>query len=578
MSLRGATSARTSPLGAGASGLDGDRGPLDPRAILTSIGEVVYDWDLASDVISWGLNAADVLGMSDLATLSSGRAFALAVEPGSGSTRYDAIFGTNGSDSGSGVSFRARYSIRLPTGRLVKVEDTGRWYADAEGRPAFAHGVVRIDRTAAIDESPVGLSDTLRERSGFITAIAPEVAEAARHKRSVTVFVAAVDDLGRINDEIGYECADTVIAEVLRRLGGVMRRRDRLSRYAGNRFAIALLSCTGEQAEIAARRMASAVEAEPVVTPRGPVGVRLRIGAAAAPEHAIDAPRLLRRAEEALATLRRLPGGPIYRLYDASLAAETRQATRGTPALDVLDALNDRRVIFARQPIVDAEGRQTVFHEALVRIRNADGTLVGAGDIMSVVERSGIVPLVDTRMVELTTDWLVANPNERLSINVSPLTLESPDWLAALAAHLGAKPGVASRLIVEITETAAVRNAEATRGRLDALKALGVALAIDDFGAGHTSFKHLRNFPVDILKIDGAFIQNLSRSTDDRFFVRTLVDLAHHLGIATVAEWVEDEETALMLAGWGIDYLQGDHCGRPVVDDMPVPDRHARVA
>ncbi len=577
MSLRGATSARTSPLGAGAFGSDGERGPLDPRAILTSIGEVVYDWDLASDVISWGLNASDVLGMSDLATLSSGRAFALAVEPGSGSTRYDAIFGNQGSDSGSGVSFRARYGIRLPTGRLVMVEDTGRWYADADGRPAFAHGVVRIDRTATSEESTTGSGETLRERSGFITAIAPEVADACRQKRAVTVFVAAIDDLGRINDEIGFECADAVINEVMRRLGSVMRRRDRLSRYAGNRFAIALLSCTGEQAEIAARRMAAAVQAEPVTTPRGPVGVRLRVGAAAAPEHATDAPRLLRRAEEALAALKRMPAGPTYRLYDASLAAETRRVTRGTPAFDVLDALNDRRVVFARQPIVDAASRGTVFHEALVRIRNPDGTLVGAGDIMGVVERSGIVPLVDTRMVELTTDWLAANPDERLSINVSPLTLESPDWLAALAAHLGAKPGVASRLIVEITETAAVRNAEATRGRLDALKALGVALAIDDFGAGHTSFKHLRNFPVDILKIDGAFIQNLSRSTDDRFFVRTLVDLAHHLGISTVAEWVEDEETALMLAGWGIDYLQGDHCGRPMVDEA-APDRRAQVA
>jgi EAL domain-containing protein (putative c-di-GMP-specific phosphodiesterase class I) len=97
------------------------------------------------------------------------------------------------------------------------------------------------------------------------------------------------------------------------------------------------------------------------------------------------------------------------------------------------------------------------------------------------------------------------------------------------------------------------------------MKALGVAIAIDDFGAGHTSFKHLRSFPVDILKIDGAFVQNLARSSDDRFFVRTLVDLAHHLNITTVAEWVEDEDTARTLAEWGIDFLQGDHCGAPVL-------------
>jgi diguanylate cyclase (GGDEF)-like protein len=570
MSLRGATRAH------GAVRSESDRGPLDPRAILTSIGEVVYDWDLATDAVTWGLNAADVLSLPDMGLLATGRAFALAVEPGSGPTRYDAIFGPKGRDAGTGVPYRTRYGLRLPNGRLVGVEDTGRWYADAEGRPAFAHGVVRIDRTLAGEGGPVPTGEALRERSAFIAAIAPDVAETARHRRAVTVFVAAVADLARLNDEIGYECADAAIHEVARRLQSVMRRRDRLSRYAGNRFAVALLSCTGAQAEIAAKRMIEAVEAGPVPTARGPVTVSLRIGAAAAPDHATDAPRLLRRAEEALAAVKRGPGAAAYRLYDATLAAEARAAQRGTPPLDVLDALNGRRVIFARQPVVDARTRQPVFHEALVRIRNPDGTLVGAGDIMSVVERSGLVPLVDARMVELATDWLARNPDQRLSINVSPMTLETPDWLGTLAAHLGAKPGVASRLIVEITETAAVRNAEAMRGRLDAMKALGAALAIDDFGAGHTSFKHLRNFPVDLLKIDGAFIQNLARSTDDRFFVRTLVDLAHHLGIATVAEWVEDEETARLLADWGVDYLQGDHCGRPAVDEAP--ERRTQVA
>jgi EAL domain-containing protein (putative c-di-GMP-specific phosphodiesterase class I) len=108
----------------------------------------------------------------------------------------------------------------------------------------------------------------------------------------------------------------------------------------------------------------------------------------------------------------------------------------------------------------------------------------------------------------------------------------------------------------------------AMRPRLAAMKALGVGLAIDDFGSGHTSFKHLRDLPVDILKIDGAFVQNLARSGDDRFLVRSLIDLARHLGVRTVAEWVEDEDTARLLAEWGIDYLQGDHCGPPVLVEI----------
>ncbi len=121
---------------------------------------------------------------------------------------------------------------------------------------------------------------------------------------------------------------------------------------------------------------------------------------------------------------------------------------------------------------------------------------------------------------------------------------------------------MASRLTVEITETCAIEDIEATRRAITAMKALGVKVAMDDFGAGHTSFRNLRGLSFDLLKIDGAFVQNLARSADDRFFVRTLVDLAHHLAIPIVAEWVEDAETAELLTSWGVDYFQGNFFGR----------------
>ncbi len=120
---------------------------------------------------------------------------------------------------------------------------------------------------------------------------------------------------------------------------------------------------------------------------------------------------------------------------------------------------------------------------------------------------------------------------------------------------------VASRLTIEITETCAIADLEATRRAIVAMKECGVKVAMDDFGAGHTSFRNLRNLRIDLLKIDGAFVQNLARSEDDRFFVRTLVDLARHLDIPTVAEWVEDAESAALLADWGVDYLQGHYFG-----------------
>ena len=117
--------------------------------------------------------------------------------------------------------------------------------------------------------------------------------------------------------------------------------------------------------------------------------------------------------------------------------------------------------------------------------------------------------------------------------------------------------GVAERLTIEITETAAIHDIDDTRGFVARVKELGCRIAIDDFGAGYTSFRNLRNLGVDIVKIDGAFVANLSKSADDRAFVQTLIDLAHRLGLKTVAEWVQDEESAKLLAEWGCDYLQG---------------------
>ena len=148
-----------------------------------------------------------------------------------------------------------------------------------------------------------------------------------------------------------------------------------------------------------------------------------------------------------------------------------------------------------------------------------------------------------------------------LEIAVSPASTVDPDWWNGLDALLRSDQSVARRLIVEITETAAIQDLQDARGFVTRIKNLGCRIAIDDFGAGHTSFRNLRKLGVDIVKIDGAFVQNLASSNDDRAFVQTLIDLAHRLGLKTVAEWVQDEEAAALAASWGCDFLQGKLIG-----------------
>jgi EAL domain-containing protein (putative c-di-GMP-specific phosphodiesterase class I) len=142
---------------------------------------------------------------------------------------------------------------------------------------------------------------------------------------------------------------------------------------------------------------------------------------------------------------------------------------------------------------------------------------------------------------------------------------------------LKAHAGVGERLIIEITETAAIRDIDEERGFVARVKDLGCKIAIDDFGAGYTSFRNLRKLGVDIVKIDGAFIHDIARSEDDRAFAHTLIDLAHRLGLKTVAEWVKDEQAAGLLHGWGCDYLQGELVGLASIERPWVAGEGARA-
>jgi diguanylate cyclase (GGDEF)-like protein len=535
----------------------------DPRQMLTSLQVIVYDWDLSSDAIAWGLNAAEVFGFDPAIRWPTGAAFEEALEPFEGGTRAEIVAAATEDDEGSGVLFASLYRLRLDGSRALVVDDAGRWFGAETGRPAIVHGTMRMrwDKAA--------MEDVPHRRSAFLSQVAQDIAESRETGRPLTLLTLAVANLAELNDELGYDAADRIMETVTVRLAGAMRRRDRLVRYSGNRFALALRGCSLAEAEIAASRLIHLIGGEPLGTARGPVAVRMAVGGATAPDHAVEAGLLLRRAEAGLGLAKRRSARPFV-MYDAKLFRQASRRRRD-PMLESVDILNERRIALALQPVVSAATRETAFREALLRVQSEDGRVRPAGDVVPALERAGLIHLADIRMLELVADHLASHPQERVSLNVSPVTMERSDWLPTLKAHLGARLDVASRLIVEVTETAAIREPQAMRALLDATRSLGAAVAIDDFGAGYTSFRNLRSFPVDFVKIDGAFVQNLSRSVDDRFFVRTLIELAHHLGIATVAEWVEDEESAVLLASWGAEYLQGDHCGMPdLVRGQPI--------
>ena len=262
---------------------------------------------------------------------------------------------------------------------------------------------------------------------------------------------------------------------------------------------------------------------------------------------------------------------PIGRASSATAARRDNvQATD-----KIVTALNERRIRIAFEPIVDTVSRQPAFYECLMRIVRADGTVVPASAVIPLAEKLGLVRLIDHRVIELVTAELAASPALCASLNVSPDSIIDPDWWSALGAQLRANPGAAQRMTLEITETAAIQNIDETAGFVTRAKDLGCRIAIDDFGAGYTSFRNLRRLGVDMIKIDGAFVQNLPRSEDDRAFVRTLIELGRSLNLVTVAEWVQDEEGAAVLSGMGLR-LPAGRADRPRLARAAVGGRARR--
>lgn len=548
---------------------DGTACLLDPRAILTSINEVVYDWRIDTDSLSWGVNVQDVLRIDNPRALATGRSFARLLDPEALASRFEAIVNSGQKDAGAGVPYQIQYLV-MPGGKQgdhrMWVEETGRWFAGRNGHPQHAHGVIRrIDERHHAEQRLAFLSvyDELTgqmNRTRLAEVLAEMVEDTKRYRGSLAFLLAGIDNLAAINESYGFAVADEVISAVARRIRSRMRSSDALGRFSGNKFGIVLNKCDVPDMPLAAQRFIEAVGGEVIPTSVGPVSARVSIGGVLVPRHARSAADAMNRAQEALALCKATRRGGFFGYTQNSTRDEARRETARLTD-EIVGALNDRRIVLAYEPIVHAGSRAIAMHECLVRLKREDGTLVPAGAIVPLSEKLGMMHLVDHRVLELAVADLIAHPAARCTINLSVATAEDQDWLSALAFKLHGLTGVAARLTVEITESAAIADVPAMARFVRTMKDYGATVAIDDFGAGYTSFRALRDLGVDMVKIDGAFVQNMARSPDDRFFVRTLIDLARHLDLEVVAEWVQDEEAARRLTEWGCHYLQGFHVG-----------------
>jgi diguanylate cyclase (GGDEF)-like protein len=389
---------------------------------------------------------------------------------------------------------------------------------------------------------------------------------AASDRKPAAYFVAAIDDLAVINETYGFDAADEVIVAIGRRLGEAAGASSVVGRTAGNKFGIIVPGCTSAQIAEYAASLRTAARARVIPTRGGAVSVTLSVGAVALPQDARNSQEAMARAEEALDRAK-LHGRDNFSAYAHSPQRESLRKRTVSIGDQIVTALAENRVVLAYQPIVDAKTSEAVAHECLVRIARPEGQIIAAGDFVPVAEQLGLVRQLDRRVLELTVAALMKHRGARLSINVSGMTASDRPTLEAFVTYLEDHADVAPRLIVELTETAALVDIEESMRFVSRVRALGAKVAIDDFGAGYTSFRNLQSLKVDMVKVDGSFVKGLADSRDNQIFVRTLVDLAKNFNLATVAEWVAEAREADILRAFGVDYLQGFYFGKPDVKE-----------
>jgi len=547
---------------------DDDSGALaDLVSVLVSSGDLFYEWDIAADGLSWVGHTQRTIGIADVRNIVSGTAFLQRIHPEDLPRRMVAL---SQHIDGSEI-FDVEYRLRGDDGQFTWIRERAVAAVGSDGNALRLTGIVRDiseQKNTAEEVDFLTNHDALTghyNRLRLREALKQSVKATLRDKQPGGFLLLGLDKLNIVADVYGDDTADAIVLEVAQRIEKALRSGDIVGRVGFDRFAIILNNCSDEQIGAVADRFLATIRDAAVSTVHGPMYVTASIGATIFPTLARNVRDVVGQADNALRSARRLGCDCFLEFRDIP-----EQNIPARPDLiiaeQVKQALRDDRIVLAYQPIVSSRDGEPTFYEALVRMIDENGEPVPAGTFVPVVEQMGLMRLVDRRVLDLGIAMLKAHPDISLSINVSGMTAVDPVWLRQLHEHLELHPDVALRLVLEITETVALDDIADASRFVRAVSEFGCRVALDDFGAGYTSFRHLRGLNVDLVKIDGSFVRDLPTNEDNQLFVKTLIQLAKGIGLETVAEWVETEEEAELLRGEGIDYLQGWHFGKPEIE------------
>ena len=384
--------------------------------------------------------------------------------------------------------------------------------------------------------------------------------------RCVTLMILDLDGFKEVNDTLGHSIGDQVLVQIARRVASSVRHVDAVARLGGDEFAVLLASTPGDHEATLARRVLAALEL-PVTVKTTTVAVAASIGIATA-ELGETADELLRNADLAMYTAK-AAGGNGYALYKPHMHSAIAERVRVETGLQTAWLTGDLLVHY--QPIVDLANGRMVSVEALARWKHPDGDVIPPAVFIPIAERTGLIIPIGARVLNEACQQLAswqrqygAAADITMSVNVSPRQLYSDDLVVIVAEALRSAGLQPKCLILEVTETAVMDDLDSAIRILGRLKALGVGIAIDDFGVGASSLARLRRLPVGVVKIDKSLVDHVPDGHVASSLLDAVVDMVRALQLKTIIEGVERADQAKHLRASGYDLAQGFYYARPM--------------
>lgn len=457
-------------------------------------------------------------------------------------------------------------------GKEYVIEDSAAPIRDSRG---VIHGVVLVfrdvtnDRLARRQLEYLAQHDTLtglNNRHYFEQQLDHVVQRAARDQSASALFYIDLDQFKVINDTAGHAAGDGLLTEVAHQFAGRLRKGDILARLGGDEFGVLLENIPLDKIDNIARSYIKAMDGFHFHWDGKQYDITPSLGISLIDHATKSAAEAMREADIACYIAKR-EGRNRYHLYSPD--DESGLDTVGEMGVvnDIRRALVNNDFILYQQPIVEVASGKVSIHEFLLRLKSNDSELISPASFIPVAERYGLMPMIDQWVVRNTLIYLqqqfAQGKAGMCSINLSGASFGDNELLGIFKSFIQQQPELAKFVMIEVTETSAVRHIEKAIDFMRELRALGIRFALDDFGTGFSSFAYLKHLPIEFIKIDGTFVRDIITDPVDQAMVRSINHIAHSLGKKTIAEFVENEGILHYLQEIDVDMVQGYHIGRP---------------